>query len=278
LFKKTAAQIIADNKSKYDTKEHYINMLNLVDYTTLDVTDTEEKVNKMVKAVNEFPKNFPFAKNVAAMCVYPPFASVINNSLTEKNVKIACVSGGFPASQTTLDVKLLETKSCLEDGAEDIDIVLPVGKFFENKINEIGEEIAAIKKTCGTKKLKVILEVDALKTFSNIWNASFLAMEAGADFIKTSTGKVDRDKDAYEGRILIMCEAIKAFNAAHKTKIGIKPAGGIRTAEHALAVYTLIVEFLGPDYINNHLFRIGASGLANALLSKIEGKEIKYFP
>ena len=167
----------------------------------------------------------------------------------------SCVSAGFPASQTYLDVKLLETKNALEDGADEIDVVLPVGKFFEGKYKEIFVEIMKLKQLCGKKHLKVILEVDALKDSNAIYNASMLSMNAGADFIKTSTGKIDRDQNAFEGRILVMCNAIKEFNAKHNTKISIKPAGGMRTADQALRIYTLIVEALGPEYQHKSLNR-----------------------
>ena len=265
-----AKKIVDENKAKYDNVEHYKKMFSLIDYTTLDVADTVKKVESMVEFVNTFSTKHPGLPCVAAICVYPNFASVVRAKLTVPGVSIACVSGAFPASQTYLDVKLLETRHALEGGADEIDIVLPVGKFFEGKHQEVFDEITELKKLCGEKHLKVILEVDSLKDCNAIYNASMLAMDAGADFIKTSTGKVDRDAASFEGRMLVMCDAIKEYNVKKNTKIAIKPAGGIRTAEQALRTYTLISEALGHEYQSNKLFRIGASGLADALLAKIQ--------
>ena len=267
---KRAETLIKENMAGYDTKEHYKTMLSLIDYTTLDVTDTDKKVEKMVEFVNKFKETNPDMPNMAAICVYPPFVSIIKKNLTAKDVDIASVAGAFPSSQTTLDVKFIEVQHCLNDGADEIDIVLPVGKFFEGKFEEIFKEISILKKLCGSRRLKVILEVDALKDNDAIYNASMLAMEAGADFIKTSTGKVDRDKDKFEGRILIMCDAIKDFNEKHNCKVAIKPAGGMRTADQALRVYTVVVGALGSEYGNNKLFRLGASSLADSLIAKIQ--------
>ena len=272
-----AGELVAKNKDKYDTKEHYIKMLSLVDYTTLEVGDTTEKVISMTTCINDFPDRYPGLLNVAAICVYPAFARLAKTHLKDSHIKVACVSAGFPASQATLQTKVFETQKVVLDGAEEIDVVLPVGKYMEKKYEEIIHEISTLKKICGTRKLKVILEVDVLKDFQLIADASLLAMEAGADFIKTSTGKLTRDVTAFESRFLVMCEAIKTFNTLHGTHIGIKPAGGVRTAEQALALYTIVSEVLGEEYQSNTLFRIGASSLANALLSKITGQEEKYF-
>lgn len=266
---KRADILVKENMVKYDKTDDYKTMFSLIDYTTLEVNDTDERVLKMVNTVNEFHEVNPNIPYVAAMCVYPPFVSIVKKNLKAKGVSIASVAGSFPSSQTTLDVKFVEVKHCLDDGADEIDIVLPVGKFFEGKFEEIFKEIQTLKNLCGSKILKVILEVDALKDPNAIYNASMLAMDAGADFIKTSTGKITREKESFEGRILVMCDAIKQFNAKHNCKVAIKPAGGMRTAEQALRIYTLISEVLGKHYQSNKLFRLGASSLTDSLIQKI---------
>ena len=265
-----AETMIKESKGKYDTTEHYKKMFSLIDYTTLDVADTVKKVEGMVDFVNKFKEKNPTIPTVAAMCVYPPFVSLIRKTLTNKDVSIACVAGSFPSSQTMMEVKFLEVKLCLDAGADEIDIVLPVGKFLEGRFEEVFQEISILKQLCGHKHLKVILEVDSLKDYNSIYNASMLAMEAGADFIKTSTGKVDRDATAFESRLLVMCDAINEFNAKNGCKVAIKPAGGMKTAEHALRIYTLISEALGAEYQTNKLFRLGASSLADSLIAKIK--------
>lgn len=267
---KRAKKIVEENKAKYDNTNDYKKMFSLIDYTTLDVADTIKKVETMVDFVNKFHETNPTIPSMAAICVYPNFASVVRKRLTQKGVQIACVSGGFPASQAVLEVKLLETKVALDSGADEIDIVLSVGKFLEGRYAEVAQEISMQKQLCGDRRLKVILEVDALKDCNAIYNAATLAMDFGADFVKTSTGKIDRDKDAYESRLLAMCDAVKDFNAKHGVKISIKPAGGMRTAEQALHIYTLISEALGAEYQDNKHFRLGASSLADALLAKIK--------
>ena len=269
-----ANQLINQNTSKYDNTKDYKKMFSLIDYTTLDVADTKKKVEKMVEFVNKFKETHPTIPPVAAICVYPPFVSLIREKLTNKEVGIACVTGGFPASQTLLEVKFLETKIALDAGATEIDIVLPVGKFLEQRFEEIFQEISMLKQLCGKRHLKVILEVDSLKDYNLIYNASMLSMDAGADFIKTSTGKVDRDSAAFESRLLVMCDAIKEFNAKHGVKIALKPAGGMKTAEHALRIYTLVSEALGAEYQSKELFRLGASSLADALIKKIKSGSV----
>ncbi len=267
---KRAEALVNGNKAKYDNTKDYKKMFSLIDYTTLDVADTVKKVDTMINFVNKFHETHPNIPSVAAMCVYPPFVAQVRKNLTAKNVSIACVSGGFPSSQTMLEVKFLETKLALDAGADEIDIVLPVGKFLEGRFEEVFQEISILKQLCGKRHLKVILEVDSLKDYNAIYNASMLAMEAGADFIKTSTGKVDRDAAAFESRLLVMCDAIKEFNEKNKCKVAIKPAGGMKTAEHALRIYTLISEALGAEYQTKELFRLGASSLADSLIAKIK--------
>jgi len=195
--------------------------------------------------------------------------------LKDPKFNIACVSGGFPASQTFLEVKIAETALAIKSGATEIDIVLSVGKFLEGNYQECFDEIAELKAVCGDKHLKVILETGLLKTAENIWKASILSMAAGCDFIKTSTGKIA--VNATPEATFIMCNAIKAWREKTGVKMGYKPAGGVSTTEEAVQHFTLVKEILGEEWLNNESFRFGASRLANNLLSSIVGKETKHF-
>ena len=225
--------------------------------------------------IDEFVDKYPDLDNVAAICVYPNMAEIVQNTLEADNVKIACVSGGFPSSQTFMEVKVAETAMAIHTGAEEIDIVMPVGKFLCGNYEEMCDEIVELKDICGEKPLKVILETGALRTASNIKKAAILAMYSGADFIKTSTGK--ETISATPEAALIMCEAIKEYYKETGRKVGFKAAGGIDSVKKALAYYTIVKEVLGEEWLNNGLFRIGASRLANQLLSEIVGEETKFF-
>ncbi len=249
--------------------------LHQIDYTTLSADDTIAKVEKMANAVNNFEKDFPGIPNVAAICVYPAMAEYVRQALKDPKFNIACVSGGFPASQTFLEVKVAETAMALRAGATEIDIVLSVGKFLEGNYQECFDEIAELKAVCGDKHLKVILETGLLKSAENIWKASILAMAAGCDFIKTSTGKIA--VNATPEATFVMCHAIKAWREKTEIKTGYKPAGGVSTTAEAVQHYTLVKEILGEEWLNNESFRFGASRLANNLLSSIVGTETKYF-
>lgn len=250
-------------------------LFHCIDLTTLKCTDTEESVMKFTEKVNEFVDKYPDLDNVAAICVYPNMAEIVQDTLEADNVKIACVSGGFPSSQTFMEVKVAETAMALHTGAEEIDIVMPVGKFLNGNYEEMCDEIAELKDICGEKPLKVILETGALRTASNIKKAAILAMYSGADFIKTSTGK--EAISATPEAALIMCEAIKEYYKETGRKVGFKAAGGIDSVKKALAYYTIVKEVLGEEWLNNELFRIGASRLANQLLSDILAEETKFF-
>ena len=257
-----------------NTLEVYKRCFNSIDLTSLKETDTEEEIRSMVEKVNNFEENFPDIPNVGAICVFPSMVSTVKATLTEP-VGIAAVSAGFPASQTFIEVKVAETAMCVMEGATEIDVVISVGKFLAGKYDEVFEELTEIKSACRDAHLKVILETGALKTAANIKKASVLAMAAGADFIKTSTGKIP--VAATPEATFIMCTAIKDWNEKTGAKVGYKPAGGIATAEDAVKHYTLVKEILGDEWLNNKLFRFGASSLANKLLSSIRQEEVKYF-
>lgn len=252
-----------------------------IDLTTLNATDTKLKVESMCYRVNEFKKTFPDLPNVAAVCVYPGLVPTVKYALNANGVKIASVSGGFPASQTFLDIKKLESKMALEGGANEIDIVISIGEFLEGNNALIFEEIASLKRIVEKEHLKVIIESGILDDPLKIWEASMIVMEAGADFIKTSTGKIT--PAATPIAAIVMLEAISEFYKKSGRKVGFKPAGGISTSEDAVLYYTLVKEILGEDWLNPELFRIGASSLANNLLSDISSivddkpAEITYF-
>lgn len=250
-------------------------LFNCIDLTTLNTTDSDESVMRFTEKVNKFDEEFPDLKNVAAICVYPNFAQVVKDTLEVEGVHIACVAGGFPSSQTFTEVKVAETALALADGANEIDIVISVGAFLSEDYEAMCEEIMEIKETCKERHLKVILETGALKTASNIKKASILSMYAGADFIKTSTGKMQ--PAATPEAAYVMCEAIKEYYELTGNKIGFKPAGGINTVQDALVYYTIVKEVLGEEWLNNGLFRLGTSRLANLLLSEIKGEEMKFF-
>ena len=250
-------------------------LLNCIDLTTLKCTDTEESVLKFTEKVNDLTDTYPDIPSVAAICVYPNMAEIVNDTLEADGVNIACVSGGFPSSQTFMEVKVAETAMALHCGADEIDIVMPVGKFLSGDYEGVCDEISEIKDICGDKKLKVILETGVLMTAENIKKASLICMYSGADFIKTSTGKeaISATPDA----ALVICEAIHEYYKETGRKVGFKAAGGINTVKKALAYYTIVKEVLGNEWLNNEWFRIGASSLANPLLKEITGQEIQLF-
>lgn len=267
--------LIEKKLDENDTIEVKKQLLHCIDITTLKCTDTEESVMKFTEKVNEFVDKYPDLENVSAICVYPNMAEIVHNTLEADNVKIACVSGGFPSSQTFMEVKVAETAMAIHTGAEEIDIVMPVGKFLCGDYEGICDEIDELKDVCGEKTLKVILETGVLRTASNIKKASILAMYSGADFIKTSTGK--EAISATPEAALVMCEAIKEYYKETGRKVGFKAAGGIDSVKKALAYYTIVKEVLGEEWLNNGLFRIGASRLANQLLADITDEENKFF-
>ena len=267
--------LIGKHLDENDNSEVKKQLFHCIDLTTLKCTDSEESVMKFTEKVNEFVDKYPDLDNVAAICVYPNMAEIVSDTLEADNVKIACVSGGFPSSQTFMEVKVAETAMAIHTGAEEIDIVMPVGKFLCEDYEGMCDEIGELKDICGEKPLKVILETGALRSASNIKKAALLAMYSGADFIKTSTGK--EAISATPEAALVMCEAIKEYYQETGRKVGFKAAGGIDTVKKALAYYTIVKEVLGEEWLNNELFRIGASRLANQLLSEITGEEVKFF-
>ncbi|MDR1368906.1 MAG: deoxyribose-phosphate aldolase [Dysgonamonadaceae bacterium] len=242
-------------------------LYSCIDLTSLNTEDSKESIWKFVEQVNAFDGSRSDVDNVAAICVFPNFAGTVKEALTADNVKIAAVAAGFPSSQTFIEVKVAEVSLAVADGADEIDIVLNTGNFFDDDIEEVCVEIEELKEACREAHLKVILETGLLKTASNIKKASILSMYSGADFIKTSTGK------GYPGAspeaAYMMCEAIKEYHALHNRKVGLKVSGGIRTTEDALKYYTIVKEVLGKEWLTPEYFRIGASSLADNLLKEI---------
>ena len=268
-------EILDAKVSKNNTPEVKRFLFSCIDLTTLKCTDSEESVLAFTEKVNEFDEHYPDIENVAAICVYPNFAKIVSQSLEVEKVGIACVSGGFPSSQTFQEIKVAETALALHDGATEIDIVLSVGKFLSGDYESVCDETQELKSVCGEKHLKVILETGALKTSENIKKASILSIYSGADFIKTSTGK--ENPAATPEAAYVMCNTIKEYYAKTGTKIGFKPAGGINSVNDALVYYTIVKEVLGEEWLTNELFRLGTSRLANLLLSEIVGEETKFF-
>ena len=267
--------LITKHLGENDNLEAKKQLFHCIDLTSLKCTDSEESIMKFTEKVNDFVDKYPDIENVSAICVYPNMAEIVNDTLEADNVKIACVSGGFPSSQTFMEVKVAETAMAIHAGADEIDIVMPVGKFLSGDYEGMCDEIGELKDICGEKTLKVILETGALMTASNIKKAAILAMYSGADFIKTSTGK--EAISATPEAALVMCEAIKEYYKETGRKVGFKAAGGIDSVKKAIAYYTIVKEVLGEEWLNNGLFRIGASRLANQLLSDITGEDTKFF-
>ena len=273
--KKEVAALIANHREENNTIAVKKFLLNSVELTTLKTTDSEDSVMRFVEKVNKFDDVYPELGHVATVCVYPCFASICHDTLENDEVEIACVSACFPSSQSFIEVKIAETALALKDGATEIDIVQSVGKFLAGDYETVADEIAELKEVCGDKKLKVILETGCLKTASNIKKASILAMYAGADYIKTSTGKLE--PAATPEAAYVMCQAIKEYYEETGIQIGFKPAGGMKTVEDALTYYTIVKEVLGEQWLNNTMLRLGTSSLANKLLSDIQGETIQFF-
>ncbi|MFW5819783.1 MAG: deoxyribose-phosphate aldolase [Bacteroidota bacterium] len=257
---------IAAKASSAMNESHKKRIFGLIDMTTLDVADNDEKVDEWIKKVNHFSENYPGWPNVAALCVYPVFMPLMKKNLKAESVRKASVAGSFPSSQTYKEVKIKEVQMVLEKGADEIDIVLPLGKFFEEKYEEISEEIREIKSLTGDKHVKVILESGMMNNLEAVKKAAALSLESGADFIKTSTGK--NGPGASPEAVYVMCKVIREFYQKTGKKYGIKPAGGISDAETAMQYYLIVEEVLGKEWLNPSLFRIGASRLANQLLGE----------
>ncbi|MCT4622731.1 MAG: deoxyribose-phosphate aldolase [Schleiferiaceae bacterium] len=278
--KSQVKEIIASDFDSLYTVENLKKNFSLIDLTTLNSTDTHARAKSFAENVNNFQNDFDMP-NVAAICVYPYQVPTLNENLKAEGVNIASVAGVFPSSQSYIEVKALECKMAVEKGADEIDIVISIGAFLEGNYQTVFDEIVAQKEACGKGHMKVILETGELKTASNIRKASIIAMEAGADFIKTSTGKVPVNATLEAAHI--MTQAIKDYHDKTDRMVGFKPAGGISTAKDAIEFFSISNKNLGENWLNNVYLRIGASSLANNILSEIhkletgEEKEIKYF-
>lgn len=247
-----------------------------IDLTSLNVTDNVRKIEEFTRKVVEFGTKFPDMPNVASVCVYPNFIDTVGLAAGDSGLKITGVTGGFPASQTYLEVKMLETSMAVETGADEVDMVMNVGQMLAGDYEPMANEIELIKEEVGPEiVLKIIIESGALEDYGTIRRASLLAMMAGADFIKTSTGKIP--VAATPEAAVVMCGAIKDYYAGTGRKVGFKAAGGIRTAEDAALYYTIVEMILGKEWLCPGLFRIGASSAANNIIGAITGKEITYY-
>lgn len=271
---KEVENIRSKHFAENDNIETYKQCLNCIDLTSLNGTDTDDHIIGMVQKVNKFHDTYPDIPNVGAICVFPSMVPVVKATLTEK-IGIASVAAGFPASQTFIEIKVAEVAMAVMEGATEIDVVISIGKFLSGDFEKVREELVEIKSSCRNAHLKVIIESGALGSAANVKKASILAMSAGADFIKTSTGKIP--VAATPEATYIMCQAIKDWHEKTGEKVGYKPAGGIVTTAEAVLHYSIVKEVLGKDWLNNKMFRIGASRLANNLLTSIKGMEVKYF-
>ena len=274
-FPERTIQAILDNLNKWMSKPTLIQMLGLIDLTTLNATDTPTKVSNLVNKVNLFQNNFPNYPNPASICVYPNFAALIRQELKASGVGITTVAGCFPASQSYPEVKVFESKLAVENGATEVDIVLALNAFMDKNFEASFDEIAQIRKAIPSAHLKVILETGALLYPELIAEASFLAMEAGADFIKTSTGKME--PAATPAAAIVMCQCIKRFYEVTGKKIGFKPAGGISSAKDAACYYAIVETILGSEWLCPELLRFGASRVTNNILSELEERTVTYY-
>ena len=269
------SELLSKHVAENSTPEVYKFLLNCIDLTTLSSTDSEASVTAFTQRVNRFEEEHPELQNVAAICVYANFAQVVRSVLEVSEVNVAVCSANFPSSQARLEVKTTETALAVSDGADEVDIVFPLGLFAYGCYEEIADEISEIKQSAGEARLKVILETGSLRTAENIKKAAVLSMYSGADFIKTSTGKI------YDGATVeaayVMCQCIKDYYDKHGVMIGFKASGGISTTADAVRYYTIVKEVLGEQWLTNEYFRIGASRLANALYKDIAGTDEKPF-
>ena len=273
--KAAVTKIIAEKVSENDNPEVKKFLHGSVELTTLSTADTEEKVLAMVEKVNKFDSEYPDLPHVAAVCAYPCFTKLIADSLEVDGVDITNVTGNFPSSQALLEVKTIETALAIKDGATQIDIVMPVGKFLSGDYEGVCDTIGELKQTCGDVPMKVILETGDLRNARDIKTAAVLAMYAGADYLKTSTGK--EKISATPESVYVLCQAIKEYHKKTSIQIGLKPAGGINTVMDAVIYYTIVKEVLGEKWLTNYWFRMGTSRLTNLLLSEIIGSETKFF-
>ncbi len=273
--KEAVKKIIAEKVHENDTPEVKKFLMGSVELTTLKTTDSETSVMAFTEKVNQFEEAYPTLPHVATICVYPKFAKVVSETLEVEGVEVACVSGSFPSSQSLIEVKTVETSLAVKDGATEIDIVMNVGAFLDGDYDTVVDEVQQEKEACGEKDMKVILETGCLKTAKNIKIASILSMYGGADYIKTSTGKLE--PAATPEAAYVMCQAIKEYYEQTGIQIGFKPAGGLNSVMDALIYYTIVKEVLGEKWLTNKWFRMGTSRLANLLLSEVIGEEVKFF-
>ena len=273
--KAAVQKLIAEKVPQNDTLEVKKFLMGSVELTTLKSTDSETSVMAFTEKVNQFEEAYPTLPHVATICVYPKFAKVVSETLEVEGVEVACVSGSFPSSQSLIEVKTIETQLAIKDGATEIDIVMPVGSMLESDYETVVDEIQQQKEACGEHDMKVILETGCLKTAKNIKIASILSMYAGADYIKTSTGK--EQPAATPEAAYVMCQAIKEYYDQTGIQIGFKPAGGLNSVMDALIYYTIVKEVLGEKWLTNKFLRLGTSRLANLLLSEVIGEEVKFF-
>ena len=246
-----------------------------IDLTTLSCNDSRESVQEFARKAVEFYQKYPDIPNVASICVYPPFVETVGLEVDATPMRITSVAGAFPASQSFIEVKASEVAMAIENGADEVDIVLNPGMMLTDHIDEAASEVELLREEAKDVVLKVIIESGALKTPELIRRASLVSMFAGADFIKTSTGKID--VAATPEAAFVMCNAIKDYYNMTGRKVGFKAAGGVKTPEDAALYYTIVEEVLGKEWLTTELFRIGASSAANNLISAIEDKDIKYF-
>lgn len=276
IVQQEAKAILSNHAAENDTEDVKKFLFTTIELTSLKVTDNEDNILKMVETINDFVNENPGFPHPAGICVYPRFVNLVSNSLEVDDMEISTVCGGFPSSQTFPEIKGIETSLAIKDGATEIDIVLPVGFFLAGDYDTVYDEIDEIKLSCGPETpLKVILETGALQSAQNVKKAAIMAIYSGADYIKTSTGKIE--PGATPAAVYTMCHTIKEYYELTGTQIGIKIAGGVRTTQDAINYYTIVKEVLGEEWLNNKLFRIGASGLANNLLSNITGENVKLF-
>ena len=266
---------IVEKAPSYASPEVYQLLFSSIDLTTLSTEDSQKSVAKFTQRVNDFDNDYPQYRNVAAICVYSNFAEVVKTNLDVEGVDIAVVAGCFPSSQTYTEVKIADVALAVANGANEVDIVLNIGMFNDGNYEDLCDEIIEQKHAAKDARLKVILETGCLKTAQKIKEASILSLWSECDFLKTSTGKM------YPGASLeaayVMCQCIKEYYQLTGRKVGFKAAGGVRTTEEALQYYALVKEVLGDEWLCQDLFRIGASSLANAVLSSMEGTTVKYF-
>jgi deoxyribose-phosphate aldolase len=256
-------------------KHLLMSILNMIDLTSLNTTDNKSHIIHFTGRVNSFSGRYSNIPNIAAICVYPNFVAVVKEKLSARNIKIVAVAGAFPSSQTFRSLKVTECKMSVEAGADEIDIVIPVGSFLGNDFAAVADEIREIKSAIGDRQLKVIVESGLLGSSEQIFKASMIAMDAGADFIKTSTGKTA--VSATPEAAYVMCMAISDFYSETGIKVGFKASGGIADVADAVRYYHIVKHCLGEGWLNNSLFRIGASRLANNILSEISGCMVEHF-